>query len=77
MKLSPAQTRTLKAIARLTQKRGISPTIRELAKELRYASANAVTGILQRLVAHGAVKKDPKSPRSLRITAKGSKALGV
>lgn len=66
-KLTPAQRRMVQQIRALTEDKKFPPTIRELAAALGYDSANAVSGILLRLVREGYVTREEGKPRSLCV----------
>lgn len=69
--LTITQCEYLKAIIELTQRHGMAPSLREIAKEMNIASTNAVAEIIGRLVRHGFVKQRKGVARGLIVTPAG------
>jgi repressor LexA len=65
--LTARQIEVRDTIARLTAERGYAPTLRELGDALGMTSTNAVNDHLVALERKGAIKRDYKICRSLRV----------
>lgn len=73
--MTPTQLRYLRAIDKLTKRRGFPPSIREICRELNMSSANASWQVIDRLIKVGMVTRGPRISRSLVITESGRMAL--
>lgn len=75
--LSPRQRDFARAVATLTKKRGIPPTLVELAEELSVSLPRAAQ-LAAECHARGAVTREPRVARSLRVIPppKGRRASG-
>lgn len=80
--LTPRQAETLKAIQKLTNARGVPPTLKGLCGELDVSSDQAVLELIARLERKGYLTRDPGSARGIFLTDKarlllsGSLSLG-
>lgn len=73
---TPRQAAALRALARLTEERGIPPSIREMCDELEIRSTNGVTEHLRALERKGFVRcVAPRTARSWVLTDQGKEAL--
>ncbi len=66
--MTPSQSKTLRALARLIDERGYAPTVRELADRLGWRSTNAVHPHLRALRDQGLVTWWEGHSRTLRLT---------
>lgn len=66
-KLTEKQEKVLHAIEEFIDKKGYSPTIRELGVLLGFKSTSTVQGYIDRLVESGYVKRELDCPRTLRL----------
>lgn len=69
--------RQLEALRLINGSAHFPPTVRELADAMGFASTNAVTELLQKLVGHGLLQRNFKQARAMWLTAAGKRALGV
>lgn len=74
-RLTERQIEYLRTIAQLIEKNGYPPTVREVGKALGIKSSSTVAGMLQRLQRHGLIEWAPESPRTIRLTWAGRRAV--
>lgn len=74
-RLTERQNEYLRTIAQLIEKNGYPPTVREVGKALGIKSSSTVAGMLQRLQRHGLIEQAPESPRTIRLTWAGWRAV--
>jgi SOS-response transcriptional repressors (RecA-mediated autopeptidases) len=67
LKLTEKQKNVLKTIEEFINKKGYSPTIRELGILLGLKFTSTVKGYIDRLVEGGYVKREEDCPRTLRV----------
>jgi repressor LexA len=75
--LPPRQRDTIDAIKRLTEKRGLPPTIRELGKELGVVNRMTVHQHLTALKEKGFVRWDKNQNRTIQIVAQNSDGVWI
>lgn len=71
------EQRVLEYIRDFIQERGYPPTVREIARELGLSSTSVVDYYLKRLEQARWIERDPRSSRSIRLTAAGARGLGL
>lgn len=67
VKLTEKQKNVLQTIEEFINKKGYSPTIRELGCILGLKSTSTVKGYIDRLVDGGYVEREEDCPRTLRV----------
>ncbi|MFC3802690.1 LexA family protein [Cohnella sp. GCM10012308] len=65
--LTKKEADTLEAIKSFIGRNGYSPTIRELASDLKYSSSSTVHALIDRLQAKGHLSKADAGPRTMRV----------
>ncbi|GIQ67435.1 hypothetical protein DUZ99_02125 [Xylanibacillus composti] len=65
--LTHKQAAALASIESFIQRNSYSPTIRELAKELRYKSSSTVHALLDKLEEKGYISREEAGPRTIRV----------
>lgn len=75
VKPTARQLDLLRAIARFRKARGYSPTVREMAKEMKLAAQSGVLTHLRMLQIKGLVRRDEGVQRSTLITEAGERVL--
>jgi repressor LexA len=71
------ERRILECIRDFIQERGYPPTVRDIVRELRMSSTSVVDYYLKRLEQARWIERDPRSSRSIRLTAAGARWLGL
>jgi len=66
--LSPRQKSILEFIEKQMSDRGFPPSVREIGAEIGLSSPSTVHNHLERLQKFGYLKKDPSTPRGLRVS---------
>lgn len=71
-KLTARQSAILETIRTAIQRSGYPPSMREIGDSVGLASLSSVTHQLKQLEKSGYIRRDPKLPRALELTAKAS-----
>lgn len=75
--LTERQKAIFEFIHRTIQKRGMSPTVREIAIKFGMKSVNGPVQHIDALIAKGWLKKQPEFTRGLLLTAEAEKASSL
>ncbi|MDD2421271.1 MAG: transcriptional repressor LexA [Heliobacteriaceae bacterium] len=75
MKLTPKEQAVLNLIKQNIQERGFPPSVREIGRNMNWASTSTVHVYLKRLEKKGIIRKDALKPRA--ITVLGKKRPGL
>ena len=75
--LTERQGQVLSYIREYAAERGFAPTIREIAERFGLRSTNAVADHLRALERKGAIERDPRSARGIRLREERAGALRV
>jgi len=71
MELSRAQLEVFEAIKVLVERRGYSPSVRDLCAHTGRKSTNAIAEILNRLERKGLITREANTPRTIRVMRGG------
>lgn len=75
--LTERQRRILACIGDFIRERGYPPTVRDIGREVGISSPSAVKYQLEQLERRGFIERDPRSSRSIRLSASGAHLLGA
>ena len=69
------EVQILKTIVELIDKKGYSPTIREIYKAVQLSSSSTVHSYLEKLENKGCIDRAIANPRALTVTERGLKLV--
>ena len=73
--LTKRQTEVLRYIARTQREKGWAPTVKEMCEAFGWGSTHSAFMHLTALAERGAITREARSPRAIRITTAGRRAL--